>query len=81
LSEYTIKADVIISGAGDAHIIKPEMIKEGVVLVDVGTSGEKGALKGDIDPACEEKASLLTPVPGGVGPITVAKLFQNMICK
>lgn len=70
-------ADIIISGAGDAHIVKPDMVKEGVVLVDAGTSGSKGGVAGDIDPACEAKASLFTPVPGGVGPVAVSCLFLN----
>lgn len=71
------EADIIVSGAGDAHIIKPSMIKEGVVLIDAGTSGSKGGVAGDIDPACIEKAALLSPVPGGVGPVAVACLFLN----
>ncbi len=71
-------ADIIISGAGSPHMIKPEMIKEGVVLVDAGTSEQNGKIVGDIDPGCAEKASLLTPVPGGVGPVTLASLFMNI---
>jgi methylenetetrahydrofolate dehydrogenase (NADP+)/methenyltetrahydrofolate cyclohydrolase len=74
-------ADVIITGAGDPHFIKPDMIKEGVVLVDAGTSESAGVLVGDVDPACQGKVSLMTPVPGGIGPITVAVLFRNLITK
>lgn len=70
-------ADIIVSGAGASHIIKPDMIKDGVVLIDGGTSGAKGAVTGDIDPACAEKASVFTPVPGGVGPVAVSCLFSN----
>ncbi|MDB5254218.1 MAG: folD [Parcubacteria group bacterium] len=73
-----IEADIIISGIGEPHFIKPEMIKEGVALIDAGTSGDSGELKGDIDPACADKASLFTPVPGSVGPITIASLFANL---
>lgn len=70
-------ADIIVSGAGSPHFIKPEMLKDGVVLIDAGTSESGGALAGDADPACAEKCSIFTPVPGGVGPIAVAKLFEN----
>ncbi len=70
-------ADIIISGAGQAHIITPDLVKNGAVLIDAGTSGSKGGVAGDIDPACADKASLLSPVPGGVGPVAVACLFLN----
>lgn len=73
------QADVIISGAGDPHIIQPEHIKEGVVLLDAGTSQTEGGTNGDIDPACADKAHVFSPVPGGIGPITVAKLFENLV--
>lgn len=72
------QADVIISGAGDAHIIQPEHITEGVVLLDAGTSQTEGGTDGDIDPSCADKARLFSPVPGGIGPITVARLFVNL---
>ena len=74
-----LSADIIISGAGTPLFIKPDMIKDGVILIDAGTSEEGGKMLGDIDPTCEEKASLFTPVPGGVGPITVALLFKNLL--
>jgi len=72
------EADVIVSGAGVAGLITPEHIRDGVVLIDAGTSESNGALRGDISPACAEKASVFTPVPGGVGPIAVACLFENV---
>lgn len=71
-------ADIIVSGAGQAHLIKSSMIKDGVVLIDAGTSESGGALAGDADPACADVASVFTPVPGGVGPIAVACLFRNV---
>lgn len=71
-------ADIIISGAGDPHFIKPEMIKDEVVLIDAGTSESEGRIVGDVDPSCFDKASLVTPVPGGVGPVTLASLFLNL---
>lgn len=73
-----IDADIIISGIGVPYSLTPDMIKEGVILIDAGTSEQGGKLAGDIDPACADKAALYTPVPGGVGPITVACLFRNV---
>jgi methylenetetrahydrofolate dehydrogenase (NADP+)/methenyltetrahydrofolate cyclohydrolase len=70
-------ADIVVSGAGQAGLIVPEMLTPGVVLIDAGTSESNGALAGDIDPACAQIASVFTPVPGGVGPIAVAMLFKN----
>ena len=72
-------AELLITGAGDPGMIKPEMIQEGVVIVDVGTSESGGMIKGDVDPTCQTKASLITPVPGGVGPVAVAQLFKNLV--
>ncbi len=83
-------ADVVVSGAGSPNLIKPEMLKEGVVLIDAGTSENvgkatassgvppKAVIVGDCDPRCAEVASVFTPVPGGVGPVAVAMLFKNL---
>ncbi len=70
-------ADIIVSGAGRAHFITPDMVKDGAVLIDGGTSGTSGTVAGDFHPDCAEKASVFTPVPGGVGPVAVACLFLN----
>ena len=72
-------ADIIISGMGVPYAIKPHMIKKGVVLIDAGTSEQGGKLVGDIDPKCAKGASLFTPVPGGIGPITVVSLLRNLL--
>ena len=72
-------ADIIVSGAGSPHLIKPEMLKQGVVLIDAGTSESGSTIVGDADPACAEVCSLFTPVPGGVGPLAVAMLFENAV--
>lgn len=72
-------ADIVISGAGSSHFITPDMIQEGVVLIDAGTSELSGVLVGDIHPDCYEKASFATPVPGGIGPVTVVCLFKNIV--
>ena len=77
LAAALVAADIIVSGAGSPHFIKPEMLKEGVVLIDAGTSESSGKLAGDADPSCAEKCALFTPVPGGIGPVAVAKLFEN----
>jgi methylenetetrahydrofolate dehydrogenase (NADP+) / methenyltetrahydrofolate cyclohydrolase len=71
-------AEIIVCGAGSPGLITPEHMSEGVVLIDAGTSESGGSIVGDADPACAEIASVFTPVPGGVGPIAVACLFQNV---
>jgi methylenetetrahydrofolate dehydrogenase (NADP+)/methenyltetrahydrofolate cyclohydrolase len=71
-------ADIVILGAGEPNLVKPAMLKEGVVLIDAGTSEDAGRLAGDADPECAQVASLFTPVPGGVGPVAVAMLFKNL---
>lgn len=75
----TKTADIMVLGAGSPGLLVPEMVKAGVVVFDGGTSEESGMLVGDADPAVAEKASLFTPVPGGVGPLTVAILLQNVL--
>lgn len=72
-------ADIIVSGIGQPHFIKPEFVKEGVVIFDAGTSEDGGVLVGDVAPEVASKASLLTPVPGGIGPVTIAYLLRNLV--
>lgn len=76
--ELLKNADIIISGAGSPHFIKKDMVRQGVVLIDAGTSEQSGKLVGDVDPECEEVARLITPVPNGVGPVTMVCLFLNI---
>ncbi len=71
-------ADIIISGAGVPGLITPDKIKDGVMLFDAGTSEAGGELRGDADPAVASKCALFTPVPGGIGPITIAVLLRNL---
>lgn len=71
-------ADIVVLGAGEPGLVKPEHLKDGVVLIDAGTSESSGKIAGDADPACAEKASVFTPVPGGVGPVAVAMIFKNL---
>lgn len=79
LLSITKYADVIISATGSASLVKPNMVKEGVVLVDAGTSEVGGKMIGDIDPESYQKSSYHTPVPGGIGPVTVAYLLKNLV--
>lgn len=72
-------ADLIVSGAGVPGLLLPEHVKEGAVVIDVGTSELGGALAGDVDPKVAEKAAVFTPVPGGMGPIAVAYLMHNVV--
>lgn len=73
------EADILILGAGVAGLVKKDMVKEGVIIFDAGTSEDGGELRGDADPSCADVASLFTPVPGGIGPITVAVLLKNLV--
>jgi len=79
VSSYTKNADIIVCGAGVPNLLVPEMIEDGVIILDAGTSEDGGELRGDADPRCAEKASLYTPVPGGIGPLTIAMLLQNVV--
>lgn len=81
LSEITGSADVLISAVGKAGFIKADMVKKGAAVLDAGINKDKnGRLCGDVDfEAVKEKASLITPVPGGVGPMTIAILMKNSI--
>ncbi|MBI2607370.1 MAG: bifunctional 5,10-methylenetetrahydrofolate dehydrogenase/5,10-methenyltetrahydrofolate cyclohydrolase [Candidatus Doudnabacteria bacterium] len=80
LSNLTRSADVIISGAGQPGLIKKNSIKDGAVLIDAGTADQAGGIVGDIDTASvSEKASYISATPGGVGPVTVAKLLENVV--
>ena len=72
------RADILVSAVGKAHFITPEMVKPGAVVIDVGINQLNGKLVGDVDfEAVKEVASAITPVPGGVGPMTIATLMEN----
>ncbi len=87
ITEECQRADILIAAMGKPKFVTADMVKEGVVIIDVGTnrvddpSAEKGYyLCGDVDfDACKEKASYITPVPGGVGPMTIAMLMYNTV--
>lgn len=75
----TKKADIIILGVGKPNLLTSEMVKDGVVVFDAGASEDGGLLVGDASLSVAEKASLITPVPGGIGPMTVILLFRNLL--
>ncbi len=80
LRSETLQADVIITATGSPAILFPGMIKQGAVVVDAGVAGEEGKTVGDLAPEVYERDDLtLTPVKGGVGPLTVSALFENVI--
>ena len=73
-------ADIIVTSAGKLNLITAEMVKDGVVIFDAAVVSEAGKLKGDCDfDSLKDKAALITPVPGGIGPLTVAFLFKNLL--
>jgi methylenetetrahydrofolate dehydrogenase (NADP+)/methenyltetrahydrofolate cyclohydrolase len=79
LEEFTKQADIIVAAAGVAHLIKPNMIKPGSALLDVGITRTEQGLVGDIDPAVKEIAGFFAPMPGGTGPMTRAMLLANVV--
>lgn len=80
LGEITKKADVLVSATGQAFLVKADMVKDGAVVVDVGMNHVDGKLVGDVDfDNVKEKASYITPVPGGVGPLTVQFLMEAVV--
>lgn len=86
LDALLAEADVVIAAAGSAHMVRPEQVKDGVIVLDVGVSrveGEDGKARmrilGDVDPAVAEKAAWMAPNPGGVGPMTRVMLLANVV--
>ena len=80
LGEITKKADVLVSATGQAFLVKADMVKDGAVVVDVGMNHVDGKLVGDVDfDKVKEKTSYITPVPGGVGPLTVQFLMEAVV--
>ena len=81
LGELTRQADIVIVATGHRHTLTADMVKEGAVVIDVGMNrNELGKLCGDVDfDEVKEKASFITPVPGGVGPMTITELLENTI--
>jgi methylenetetrahydrofolate dehydrogenase (NADP+)/methenyltetrahydrofolate cyclohydrolase len=79
LAEHTLRADILVSGVGQPGIVKPEMVRQGTVVVSAGISWDGKRLLPDVDEAVGERASWITPRLGGVGVMTVAMLLQNTV--
>jgi methylenetetrahydrofolate dehydrogenase (NADP+) / methenyltetrahydrofolate cyclohydrolase len=79
LTAHTRDADVLVVATGHPGLVTPDMVKEGATVIDVGMNRTEDGLRGDVDPAAAERAGLMTPVPGGVGPMTIASLLRNTV--
>jgi methylenetetrahydrofolate dehydrogenase (NADP+) / methenyltetrahydrofolate cyclohydrolase len=80
LPEITRRADILIAAIGSPHFVKKEMVKPGAVVIDVGINRVRDKLIGDVDfEAVRDVAAAITPVPGGVGPMTIAMLLSNTL--
>jgi methylenetetrahydrofolate dehydrogenase (NADP+)/methenyltetrahydrofolate cyclohydrolase len=79
LARQTLDADVLVVATGIAGLVDREMVKQGAAVVDVGQNRTEAGLVGDVDPGVAERAAFLTPVPGGVGPMTIASLLRNTV--
>ena len=79
LARETLDADVLVVAAGVPEIVTADMVKSGAAVVDVGINRGEDGLVGDVDPDAASRAAFLTPVPGGVGPMTIALLLQNTV--
>jgi methylenetetrahydrofolate dehydrogenase (NADP+)/methenyltetrahydrofolate cyclohydrolase len=81
LERYTLDADVLVAAVGRTHLISPDMVKYGSTVIDVGMNRDEESRKvlGDVDPGAMDEAAYMTPVPGGVGPMTIAMVLQNAV--
>jgi methylenetetrahydrofolate dehydrogenase (NADP+)/methenyltetrahydrofolate cyclohydrolase len=79
LAAHTREADILVVGVGQAGVIRSEHVREGATVIDVGMNRSGDGVVGDVDPAVAERAGLITPVPGGVGPMTIAMLLRSAV--
>jgi methylenetetrahydrofolate dehydrogenase (NADP+) / methenyltetrahydrofolate cyclohydrolase len=81
LQRHTLDADVLVAAVGRTHLIAADMVKAGATVIDVGMNRDENSRKvlGDVDPGAVERAAYMTPVPGGVGPMTIAMVLQNTV--
>lgn len=79
LKEKTLSADILISATGVPGLIQPDMVRSKTIVIDAGTAEADGKMVGDVAPVVYEKVESYTPTPGGVGPVTVAELFKNLV--
>jgi methylenetetrahydrofolate dehydrogenase (NADP+)/methenyltetrahydrofolate cyclohydrolase len=79
LERHTLDADVLVAAVGQLHLVGAEMVKAGSTVIDVGMNRTDDGLFGDVDPGAMERAAYMTPVPGGVGPMTIAMVLKNTV--
>jgi methylenetetrahydrofolate dehydrogenase (NADP+) / methenyltetrahydrofolate cyclohydrolase len=81
LQRHTLDADVLVAAVGRTHLISADMVRAGATVIDVGMNRDEGSRKvlGDVDPSALDEAAYMTPVPGGVGPMTIAMVLQNAV--
>jgi len=79
LQRHTLDADVLVAAVGRLHLISADMVRVGATVIDVGMNRTEEGLFGDVDPGAFERAAFMTPVPGGVGPMTIAMVLQNTV--
>jgi methylenetetrahydrofolate dehydrogenase (NADP+)/methenyltetrahydrofolate cyclohydrolase len=81
LQRHTLDADVLVAAVGRTHLISADMVQAGATVIDVGMNRDESSRKvlGDVDPSAMEEAAYMTPVPGGVGPMTIAMVLQNTV--
>jgi len=79
LQRHTLDADILVAAVGRLHVIGADMVQAGATVIDVGMNRTDGGLFGDVDPGAAEHAAYMTPVPGGVGPMTIAMVLKNTV--
>jgi len=79
LQRHTLDADILVAAVGSVHVVGADMVKAGSTVIDVGMNRTEAGLFGDVDPGAAEHAAYLTPVPGGVGPMTIAMVLKNTV--
>lgn len=79
LQRDTLDADILVAAVGSLHVVAADMVKAGSTVIDVGMNRTEEGLFGDVDPGAAERAAYLTPVPGGVGPMTIAMVLKNTV--
>jgi methylenetetrahydrofolate dehydrogenase (NADP+)/methenyltetrahydrofolate cyclohydrolase len=79
LQRHTLDADILVAAAGHLHLVSADMVKTGATVIDVAMNRTDEGLFGDVDPGAVERAAYMTPVPGGVGPMTIAMVLENTV--
>ncbi len=79
LQRHTLDADILVAAVGRLHLVGADMVKAGATVIDVGMNRTDEGLFGDVDPGAKERAAYITPVPGGVGPMTIAMVLKNTV--